>query len=45
MVRTGDWKLIVFGQEGMPVDFKPLLFNVKADPFELVDLSDRHGEV
>ena len=38
-------RLILFGQEGMPVDFAPQLFNVTDDPFELRDVAAKKGDV
>ena len=45
MVRNGPYKLILFGQEGMPEPYPPLLFHLLHDPYELTNLAPCQPEL
>jgi arylsulfatase A-like enzyme len=48
-VRKGDWKMVrPFITRGIPVDQstqKPMLYNLKDDPFEKEDVSEQHNTI
>jgi len=45
MLRDGEWKYIAFGTTPPYQNYKPLLFNVVADPWEVSDVSRKFPEV
>merc|ERR1712232_38739 len=40
MIRKGEWKYVVFGQEAPYQNYKPQLFNINEDPLEINDLAN-----